>query len=69
MDAIRLGPEYVMTGLAEQTWVYTKDYLAQRPQLNGGIPSVKDENEKHPITDKVHAKEAEIHSYVRHGHH
>ncbi len=69
VDAIRLGPEYVMAGLAEEKWVYTKDYLAQRSTLHGGISSVKDENEKHPITDKPHAKEAEIHSLVRHGHH
>lgn len=69
VDAIRLGPEYVMAGLADQKWVYTKDYLAQRPQLHGGIASVKVENDKHPITDKPHAKEEEIHSFVRHGHH
>jgi hypothetical protein len=58
-----------MAGLAEDKWVYTKDYLAQRPQLRGGVTSVKDENEKHPITDKPHAKEAEIKAEVRHGHH
>jgi hypothetical protein len=55
--------------LTEEKWVYTKDYLAQRPVLHGGISSVKDENEKHPITDKPHAKEEEIHAFVRHGHH
>jgi NADH-quinone oxidoreductase subunit I len=69
VDAIRLGPEYVMAGLADEKWVYTKDYLAQRPELSGGIHSVKEENEKHPITDVAHKKEEEIHSYVRHGHH
>ena len=69
VDAIRLGHEYVMAGLTEEKWVYTKDYLAQRPVLHGGISSVKDENEKHPITDKPHAKEEEIHAFVRHGHH
>lgn len=69
VDAIRLGPEYAMAGLAEEKWVYTKDYLANRNELRGGVTSVKDENEKHPITDKPHPKEAEIHSYVRHGHH
>ena len=58
-----------MAGLTEEKWVYTKDYLAQRPVLHGGISSVKDENEKHPITDKPHAKEEEIHAFVRHGHH
>jgi NADH-quinone oxidoreductase subunit I len=69
VDAIRLGPEYVMAGLANEKWVYTKDYLAQRQELSGGIGSVKEENEKHPITDKTHSKEDEIHSYVRHGSH
>lgn len=51
VDAIRLGPEYAMAGLAGDTWVYTKDYLADRRQLQGGIVSVKDENIKHFTTD------------------
>lgn len=51
VDAIRLGPEYVMTGTAKMTWVYTKDYLADRPELQGGITSVKVENTKHFTTD------------------
>lgn len=51
VDAIRLGPEYVMAGLAGEKWVYTKDYLADRPQLQGGITSVKDENVKHFTVD------------------
>jgi NADH-quinone oxidoreductase subunit I len=51
VDAIRLGPEYAIAGLAGDTWVYTKDYLADRPGLHGGVTSVKDENEKHFTTD------------------
>ena len=34
VDAIRLGSEYSMAGLAkEKKWVYTKDYLLNRPSL------------------------------------
>ncbi len=51
VDAIRLGPEYAMVGGAGEKWVYTKDYLADRGELHGGITSVKDENEKHPTID------------------
>jgi len=70
VDAIRLGPEYAMAGLTGQKWVYTKDYLTLRPQLSGGITSVKDENEKHPTVDKAGVKPEEaIQSFVRHGHH
>jgi len=53
VDAIRLGPEYTMAGLYGEKWVYTKDYLADRTQLHGGITSVKDENVKHPTIDTV----------------
>lgn len=53
VDAIRLGPEYVMAGLAGDTWVYTKDYLADRGELRGGVTSVKEENEKHFTVDKA----------------
>ncbi len=51
VDAIRLGPEYVMAGAAGDKWVYTKDYLADRGQLHGGVVSVKDENTKHFTVD------------------
>ena len=51
VDAIRLGGEHTMAGLAGEKWVYTKDYLAQRPALEGGVTSVKDENSKHPTID------------------
>lgn len=51
VDAIRLGPEYAMVGLYGEKWVYTKDYLVERPQLQGGINSVKDENVKHPTVE------------------
>lgn len=51
VDAIRLGPEYAMAGMKGDTWVYTKDYLADRQELNQGITSIKDENTKHPTID------------------
>lgn len=51
VDAIRLGPEYAMAGVAGEKWVYLKDYLADRPQLGGGITSVKLENTKHKSVD------------------
>jgi len=51
VDAIRLGPEYTMAGLANEKWVYTKDYLTDRPQLHSGVVSVKDENVKHPTIE------------------
>lgn len=50
VDAIRLGPEYTMAGLAGESWVWTKDHLLDRPELNGGIHSIKPEERKHPST-------------------
>ena len=52
VDAIRLGPEYVMTGKQGDSFVYTKDYLADRGELHGGISSVKLEETKHSTTFK-----------------
>lgn len=52
VDAIRMGPEYAMVGLYGEKWVYTKDYLADRTPLAGGVHSVKTENTKHPSIDK-----------------
>lgn len=69
VDAIRLGPEFAMVGLDGEKWVYTKDHLAMRPELHGGINSVKVENDKHPT---VHLPDHGVHkpqSLVRHGHH
>jgi NADH-quinone oxidoreductase subunit I len=38
VDAIRLGPEYSMAGLAgEQKWVYTKDYLLDREAVKNQV--------------------------------
>lgn len=68
VDAIRLGPEFAMVGTAETKWVYTKDVLANRDELKGGINSVKDENEKHPTIDHE-PKGDERKSVVRHGNH
>jgi NADH-quinone oxidoreductase subunit I len=66
VDAIRLGPEYTMIGGAEQKWIYTKDYLADRPELNNGITSIKDENVKHK-TINVDIPASEYHTEVPHG--
>ena len=66
VDAIRLGPEYTMAGAAGEKWVYTKDYLAQRPVLEGGVTSVKEENTKHPDLDH---EDAERRSHLKHGVH
>lgn len=68
VDAIRLGPEYAMADTENKKWVYTKDYLVNRAELEGGINSVQPENEKHPsINHEPTANER--HSLVRHGHH
>jgi NADH-quinone oxidoreductase subunit I len=51
VDAIRLGPEYSMAGLADRKWVYTKDHLLERQAVQRlvGVKQVskKDENIKH----------------------
>lgn len=52
VDAIRLGPEYTMAGGTDEKWVYTKDHLAKRPELNQGITSIKDENVKHTSVEE-----------------
>ena len=71
VDAIRLGPEYAMVGTNGGKWVYTKEYLAERKELSGGITSVKDETDKHPIVvvPALSRKTKDIKSYVRHGIH
>ncbi|MGY3805240.1 NuoI/complex I 23 kDa subunit family protein [Pigmentibacter ruber] len=50
VDAIRLGSEYSMAGMPEQKWVYTKDYLLNRPEnkkrLGDKQISRKEENTK-----------------------
>lgn len=69
VDAIRLGPEYAMAGTEGMKWVYTKDHLAARQQLAGGITSVKDENEKHPTVHTHEKGNKLIQTVVRHGHH
>ncbi len=67
VDAIRLGPEYAIVDTSEKKWVYTKDYLADRPALQGGIHSIKPENEKH--TSIGHEPTAgERKSQAHHGH-
>ena len=68
VDAIRLGPEYIMTPADGTKWVYTKEYLTGRKNLNSGILSVKEEEVKHPeVTQKDQPKHHS--SYVKHGKH
>lgn len=51
VDAIRMGHEYSMAGLAEGKWVYTKDYLLEREAIQKRLGerqiSRKEENVKH----------------------
>ena len=63
VDAIRLGPEYSMAGLAgNQKWVYTKDYLLNRDEIKKQVglkqTSKKDENVK---DESVHSSLPNIH--------
>jgi len=62
VDAIRLGSEYSMAGMPEQKWVYTKDYLLNRPEnkkrLGDKQISRKEENVK---DDSVESKLPHIH--------
>ncbi len=56
VDAIRMGPEYSMAGLAaERKWVYTKDHLLNRPAVLEKVGtkqvSKKDENTKHDMVE------------------
>ncbi|NBW81821.1 NADH-quinone oxidoreductase subunit I [bacterium] len=69
VDAIRMGPEYSMAGMAEQKWVYTKDYLLERDALKRKVGerqvSKKDENTKH---DTVQSSLPGIHLTHSDGH-
>jgi NADH-quinone oxidoreductase subunit I len=69
VDAIRLGPEYSMAGLPEQKWVYTKDYLLNRPEnkkrLGDKQISKKDENVK---DESVISSLPNIHRHSGNGH-
>ncbi len=63
VDAIRLGPEYSMAGVAgEQKWVYTKEYLLNREAVQSQVGtaqvSKKEENVK---DDSVPSRLPHIH--------
>lgn len=49
VDAIRMGPEWQTPGLNGESFVYDIDYLAYRPNLNGGkgVLSLVDDEERH----------------------
>lgn len=69
VDAIRMGPEYSMAGLAEGKWVYTKDYLLERDAIRTRLGqrqvSRKDENVKH---ESVESSLPGIHRPSQDGH-
>jgi NADH-quinone oxidoreductase subunit I len=71
VDAIRLGPEYSMAGLAgEDKWVYTKDYLLNRDMIQKKLgdkqKSRKEENVKH---NSVQSSLPHIHKESSDDHH
>ena len=47
VDAIRMGPEWQTPGLNGSQFNYNIEQLAYRPQLNGGIQSSLDDEERH----------------------
>ena len=67
VDAIRLGPEYVMAGGPGDNWIYTKDHLAGRKELTGGINSVKVENTKHESIEHKDLTADEWKAHAPHG--
>lgn len=67
VDAIRLGPEYAMVGEEGMKWVYTKDYLTDRRELNSGITSVKVENTKHELIHEDKLNNVNYESDAPHG--
>ena len=46
VDAIRMGPEWQTPGLNGTNFVYDIKHLAYRPQLEGGVPSVLDDEDR-----------------------
>jgi NADH-quinone oxidoreductase subunit I len=48
VDAIRLGPEFAMADTDGHSFIWTKEELMNRPELRGGLDSVKPEEHKHP---------------------
>lgn len=71
VDAIRLGPEYNWGGLKGDDWIMIKEYLMNRPELRGGIQSIKPEEDKHPTTfnSPSHDQLRSIAAHVRHDEH
>ncbi len=49
VDAVRMGPEWQTPGVNGSQFVYDKEHLAYRPQLNGGkgIQSLCEDTERH----------------------
>lgn len=47
VDAIRMGPEWQTAALNGSKFIYDIEHLAYRSQLQGGIQSVLDDEERH----------------------
>lgn len=63
VDAIRLGPEYSMAGLAgEKKWVYTKDYLLDRKAIQQKVGKKQTSRKNENVKDEsVESKLPNIH--------
>ncbi|MFK8138043.1 MAG: NADH-quinone oxidoreductase subunit I [Bdellovibrionales bacterium] len=47
VDAVRMGPEWQNAGLNGSSFVHDIAHLTRRPNLQGGVQSVLDEDERH----------------------
>jgi NADH-quinone oxidoreductase subunit I len=54
VDAIRLGSEYSMAGLPEQKWVYTKEYLLNRPENKKRLGEKQISRKKENLKEATH---------------
>jgi NADH-quinone oxidoreductase subunit I len=70
VDAIRLGSEYSMAGMTEQKWVYTKDYLLNRPENKKRLGDKKISKKEENVKDaSVVSALPNIHGKNQNGHH
>jgi NADH-quinone oxidoreductase subunit I len=70
VDAIRLGPEYSMAGVAgERKWVYTKDYLLDREAIKAQVgPKQRSKKEENVKDESVKSDLPGIHGqHISHG--
>jgi NADH-quinone oxidoreductase subunit I len=71
VDAIRLGPEYSMAGVAgNQKWVYTKDYLLDRDAIKKQVGAKQQSKKPENVKDEsVHSSLPGIHGTGSSHHH